>query len=229
MLVAHLVKRHTARADIYAHHIQCFLDGDRIYLDKEAVYEVKVLYLELCCLGKIVVETILYHIVHLLGNNVRSNRNYALAAERYKRNYHVIVSAVNVNVVAAGSDKLCCIADVAACFLDSSDVSVLSEFLYSCNFHVYACASGNIVEDYRYIHSVCNCGKVCDKSALSSLVVIRCNEKKSVNAYSLGFLGKLDSIAGVVASRACNYWDPACCLFNSKSQSLWKPRRSFRR
>ena len=44
--------------------------------------------------------------------------------------------------------------------------------------------------------------------------------EKSVNAYSLGFLGKLDSIAGVVASRACNYWDPACCLFNSKSDAF---------
>ena len=126
--------------------------------------------------------------MHLLGDNVGSYRDNALSAEGHNRDYHIVVAAVYVDIVSALSSYLGNIADISACFLDSSDIPVLCKLLYSSHIEAAACSAGNIVKYYRDIHCVCDSCAMSDKSLLCSLVVVRSNVEQSVSACCLSFL-----------------------------------------
>ena len=91
-----------------------------------------------------------------LRQYIRQYRNNTLAAQGHDRNDHIIVAAVDVDLIAALCSNLCGIANVSAGFLDCCNVLVLCQCCNGADIKTYAGTAGNIVKNDRQVYAVCN-------------------------------------------------------------------------
>ena len=99
--VAHFDKRQAAFANLVAHDVKGFFNGNGVNVGEKGVDKRQILNLKRCCCLKIAVKSVLANVVGFLGAYIGKNRNNTLATQRKDGNNLVIVAGVDVKVVAA--------------------------------------------------------------------------------------------------------------------------------
>ena len=81
---------------------------------------------------------------------------------------------------------------------------MLGQLIQGIGGKAYTGAARYVVQNDRQIAAVCDCGVVCDQTALRSLVIVRRNRQTGICAAFSCKLGQLNGVCGVVGTRAGN-------------------------
>ena len=175
---------------------------------------------QLLCLGKVVVQTELADLVHLLRTDVREYRDNAQSAQRHEGYGLIVVAGIDIQTVSAERADQRYLGDIAACFLRRADIGMLAEFRVGLGLDVAARSGRNIVENNRQIDSIGDHVEMLDQTCLRGLVIIGRHGQQRVRAGSLRRLGKHDGGFGVVAAGAGNNGDPAVDFLSDKGKHI---------
>ena len=123
--IRHSVKRKSAIADLHAHHVHCFLNGDGVNIAEKRTYHINHRNLKVATLFDLTIKEKLTNIVSFLGENVRKHRDNTDTAERKDRNYLIVIARVDIKIIAAkitGSGNR---DNISVCLFGCNNIGVL--------------------------------------------------------------------------------------------------------
>ena len=138
----------------------------------------------------------------LPGQNIGKDGNDTAAAHRKNGNDLVVVSGVNIQLIA---DKGRCGHDagnVSVGLLDGGDIRVLGQLLIGGGLDIYTRAGRDIIDDDGLGGGVCDGGVHLYKAILRCLIIVRRDNEHGVAANFAGVLCQGNGIGGVVGAGA---------------------------
>ena len=132
------------------------LYGNGVNFTEERIDKGEIVKLHLKCACCITVQILVAHLGSLLRKNVGKHGDNALSAKRHYGNYLVIVTGIDVDIVAAKVRDLCDLGNISACFLNCNDVRMLCKNCTGCRSKVTACSARYVIKDAGLCARVCN-------------------------------------------------------------------------
>ena len=159
-------------------------------------------------------------LAHFFGQDIGADRDHTARAELQCRHGLVVVSGVNVEIVAALRDQLCEQLQVPGSLLDPADAVDLCQLAVVLHRERKTGAGGDIVDDHRAGGCLGNGAVVEQDPAVGCLVVIGGDRKKRVGTGVTADLCQPDRAGGAVGATAGEQGDPTADDFMRGADQL---------
>ena len=164
-----------------AHSGNRCLGGDGIDLAEQGVDQRQHLALQGSCAGKITGKDLVGHFHSHFGDNIGQHADAAYTAHSHHCHGQGVLAGVDIDTVAALGENFNHLAHIAAGFLDSHDVFVVSQLGNGGRQQIAAGTAGDIVKDHGLLRSIGDGGVVCHQTGLGCLVVVGGNCQNGIS------------------------------------------------